>query len=402
MYVAGPIPSTSINCSRLANGPALLAEVDDPPRGQLVEPGDVPQQGDAGRVEVDADEVDATRDDRLERLLELLGVDVVLIEPDADVLRLDLHQLGQRVLKPRPIEIPLPQRRVELGQLVAADLAGGVDAGAGLVDDDIGELGEQGVGGVRPGRRRRRGGPDGCRPRDPRSRGLGLPLAVRFPGAEAGRRRAAAGAAACGRSRRPASAGRPAMRPRCGSPAPPGVGHGRRSRPVPRPARRAALRPVVGDGLGRAGGRGSGFGAGIRARPAGLRLPVVRHGEVGDGRGRLARRRVGRLGARRRRRRSASIVAVPSAAVGRLSGPDSASRRLRLVGPRGSRRRSGAASPPGSRRGPADAARRPGSASCSAPSRDPSAASGAPASGASWRLLGAGRTAGRRGSWPGG
>ena len=60
----------------------------------------MPQQGHARRVQVDADEVDATGDDRLERLLELLGVDVVLVEPDADILRLDLDQLGERVLEP--------------------------------------------------------------------------------------------------------------------------------------------------------------------------------------------------------------------------------------------------------------------------------------------------------------
>ncbi len=128
----------------------LLAIIDDPPGGQLVEARDVPQQGHARRVQVDADEVDATGDDRLERLLELLGVDVVLVEPDADVLGLDLDQLGQRVLEPAADRDAAAQGRVEVGKLVAADLAGRVDARAGLVDDDVGKLGEQRVGRVRP------------------------------------------------------------------------------------------------------------------------------------------------------------------------------------------------------------------------------------------------------------
>ena len=48
----------------------------------------------------------------------------------------------------------MPLRRVasRVGKLFAADLAGGVDAGACLVDDDIGELGEQCVGRMGPGR----------------------------------------------------------------------------------------------------------------------------------------------------------------------------------------------------------------------------------------------------------
>ena len=118
----------------------------------------MPEQGNARRVQVDADEVDATGDDRLERLLELLGIDVVLIEPDADILRLDLDQLGQRVLEPAADRDPAAQGRVEVGKLFAADLARRVDAGAGLVDDDVGELRELRVGRVGPGRlgRRRR------------------------------------------------------------------------------------------------------------------------------------------------------------------------------------------------------------------------------------------------------
>ena len=148
-------------------GPFVLAVIDDPPGRQLIEARDMPQQGDAGRIEIDTDEVDATGDDRLERLLELLGVDIVLVEPDADVLGLDLDQLGQRILEPAADRDRAAQRCVELGQLFPADLAGRVNAGSGLVDDHIGELGQQRVGGMwsRRGRGRRgRRGRLGARP----------------------------------------------------------------------------------------------------------------------------------------------------------------------------------------------------------------------------------------------
>ena len=58
--------------SRLVERAVLLAVIDDPPGGQLIEARDVPEQGNAGRIQVDADEIDATVDDRLERFLELL------------------------------------------------------------------------------------------------------------------------------------------------------------------------------------------------------------------------------------------------------------------------------------------------------------------------------------------
>ena len=42
--------------------------------------------------------------------------------------------------KRRPMEIGAPQRGVVLGELLAADAAGRVDAGPGLVDDHVADL----------------------------------------------------------------------------------------------------------------------------------------------------------------------------------------------------------------------------------------------------------------------
>src|SRR5581483_9313405 len=117
----------------------------------------------AGRVQVDADLVDAGLDDRLQRLLELAGADVVLVEADADVLRVDLDQLTERVLKAAADGDGAARGGVVVGELLAADGAGRIDAGAGLVDDDVGQLGRR-IGqrhGRGRGRRRRGGGRHG-------------------------------------------------------------------------------------------------------------------------------------------------------------------------------------------------------------------------------------------------
>ena len=60
---------------------------------------DARQQRRRGGVHVDAHRVHAVLDHRIERARELRLVDVVLVLPDADRLRVDLHELGQRILQ---------------------------------------------------------------------------------------------------------------------------------------------------------------------------------------------------------------------------------------------------------------------------------------------------------------
>ncbi len=55
---------------------------------------------------------------------------------------------------------------VELGELFLPDGAGGVDAGAGLVDDDVGKLGDPGIGRVSGRGRGRSLGAEGRSPLD--------------------------------------------------------------------------------------------------------------------------------------------------------------------------------------------------------------------------------------------
>src|SRR5207245_7913394 len=64
-------------------------------RCHLIQSRHVPQQRYAGSVEIDADVVDTRLNDGIERIFEPPVMDVVLIEADADVLRINLHQFAR-------------------------------------------------------------------------------------------------------------------------------------------------------------------------------------------------------------------------------------------------------------------------------------------------------------------
>jgi hypothetical protein len=64
-------------------------------------------------------------------------VHVVLVLADADRLRVDLHQFGERILQAARDRHRPAQRHVELGELARGDLAGRVDRGAGFADDEL-------------------------------------------------------------------------------------------------------------------------------------------------------------------------------------------------------------------------------------------------------------------------
>ena len=67
-------------------------------------------------------------------------LDVVLVLPDADRLRLDPHQFGERVLQAPRDRHRAAQRDVEVGELLRRELGGGIDRRAGLGDDHLGQL----------------------------------------------------------------------------------------------------------------------------------------------------------------------------------------------------------------------------------------------------------------------
>ena len=97
-----------------AEGALVVAVRDDRLGERRPEPRDVREQRRRGGVEVDADRVHRVLDHRLQRPAEPVLVDVVLVLADADRLRLDLDQLGQRVLQPPRDRDGAAQRDVEV------------------------------------------------------------------------------------------------------------------------------------------------------------------------------------------------------------------------------------------------------------------------------------------------
>ena len=115
--------------------------LDNRRRQPLADARHIAQQCGRGGVHVDADVVDDRLDHRIQRGRQLLLIDVVLIQPDPDRLRIDLDQLGQRVLQAAGDGDRPAHRDVQIGELGARDVGRGVDRRARLADHDVGELG---------------------------------------------------------------------------------------------------------------------------------------------------------------------------------------------------------------------------------------------------------------------
>ena len=117
-----------------------LAMDDDRLRERLADARDARQQLGRGGVDVDADRVDAVLDHRVERAAELLLGEVVLVLADADRLRIDLDEFGERVLQPPRDRGRAAQGHVELGQLLRRIGRGRIDRGARFRHHDLGQL----------------------------------------------------------------------------------------------------------------------------------------------------------------------------------------------------------------------------------------------------------------------
>ena len=131
--VLGPMPGTAVSCTRDRKRAMFVAELDDLLRGAFVDAGDVAQQRPGRGVEIHADAVDAAFNHRLQRFVQLALIDIMLILADADRLRIELHQFGQRVLQAARDGNGSANGEVEVGKLLARDVGGGIDGGAGFV-----------------------------------------------------------------------------------------------------------------------------------------------------------------------------------------------------------------------------------------------------------------------------
>ena len=113
-------------------GAVFLAVRNDILRRRRGQTGNAPQQGGRRRVQIHAHCVHAVLHHVVQRGFQLLLRHVVLILPDADGLRLDLHKLRQRVLQPPRDRNRRAQVHVKLRKLLRCERARGIDRGARL------------------------------------------------------------------------------------------------------------------------------------------------------------------------------------------------------------------------------------------------------------------------------
>ena len=95
------------------------------------------QQRRRGGVQVHADTVHAVLDHAVQRLVQPLLGHVVLVLADTDTLRVDLDQLGQRVLQAAGNRHGAAQVDIILRELLSGQLGRRIDRGTGLADDHI-------------------------------------------------------------------------------------------------------------------------------------------------------------------------------------------------------------------------------------------------------------------------
>src|SRR5947208_892066 len=98
--------------------------------------GYVLQQISRGRIEIDTHAVHTGFNYRAQASLQFSLIDIMLILSDADRFRICLHQLRQRVLEAARDRNRAAYRHIQLRKLFTRAFGGGIDRGAGLVDDD--------------------------------------------------------------------------------------------------------------------------------------------------------------------------------------------------------------------------------------------------------------------------
>ena len=122
-----------------AGGDAVFVAIgDDVVRQRLADARHVRQQRRGGRLHIHADARNAAFHHAGERVFQLRLLQIVLILPHADGLRVDLHQLGQRVLHAPRDGNRASERDVVFRKFLRRQLGGGIHARARLADDDVG------------------------------------------------------------------------------------------------------------------------------------------------------------------------------------------------------------------------------------------------------------------------
>ena len=101
----------------ILEGPVGIAPAHDAGRDRSRKSGHARQQGCRSGVQIDADRVHAVFDHRVEHPGQLALVDIMLVLTDTDAFRIDLHQLGQRILQAARDRDGAAQSDIHIGQL---------------------------------------------------------------------------------------------------------------------------------------------------------------------------------------------------------------------------------------------------------------------------------------------
>ena len=121
--------------------PVCLAVGDNIFRRRVVEPGDIGKERRRRRVQINADRVYTVLHHAAERFIQPRRGHIVLVLPDADALRLDLHKLGQRVLQAPRDGNRGAQRNIVIREFLRAEFGRRIDARPRLVYDHVGHAG---------------------------------------------------------------------------------------------------------------------------------------------------------------------------------------------------------------------------------------------------------------------
>ena len=115
----------------------LVAMRDDALRDRCIEAGHSREQRHRRGVHVDAHRIHAVLDDRVQAARETALIDVVLVLAHADRFRIDLDQLGERILKAAGDRHRTAQADIEFRELARGERRCRIDRGARLGDGDL-------------------------------------------------------------------------------------------------------------------------------------------------------------------------------------------------------------------------------------------------------------------------
>ena len=115
---------------------ACIAMGDEAGCGAAVQTGNIREKVAGGGVQLHAHFIHAGDDDIVEGALERGLIDIMLVLADADRFRIELHKFRKRIHETAANGDGATDGQIKIGELLAGDLAGRVDRGTALADDN--------------------------------------------------------------------------------------------------------------------------------------------------------------------------------------------------------------------------------------------------------------------------